>query len=233
VRLSGPTSAARWHGAERWRSLAAVARPDTDSDAVAVKAALRREILARRDALDSDTRGRLSTAALARVAALDAFRRARVVLGYASFGSELETRPFLQAVLAAGRTLVLPRVERAARRLALHQVRDLDTELRPGTWGIPEPVPARCRTVTRAEIGFALVPGVVFDPGGGRIGYGAGYYDRLLAEWPALAPALVAVAFELQVVPAVPVFDTDRPVDLVVTESRIYSRLRLEPTEEP
>lgn len=194
---------------------------------------LRREILARRDALDPAARARLSAAALARVAALQAFRQARVVLGYASFASELDTRPFLHEVLAGGRVLVLPRVDRAARRLALHQVRDFDTELEPGTWGIPEPVPARCRAVASTEIDFALVPGVVFDRDGGRIGHGGGYYDRLLAAWPDPMPRLVAAAFELQVVLAVPVLATDRRVDLVVTESRIYPQLRLEPTEDP
>jgi 5-formyltetrahydrofolate cyclo-ligase len=207
------------------------AHAELDPHPAEAKAVLRRQILARRDALDPATRALLSEAALARVAALDEFRRARVVLAYASFGSELDTRPFLRAVLASGRTLVLPRVDRAARRLALHEVRDLETEVRPGTWGIPEPVPAHCRAVAPAEIDFVLVPGVVFDPRGGRIGYGAGYYDRLLAAWPAPPPPVVAAAFELQVVPAVPVFAGDRRVDLVVTDSRIYSKLRLEPTE--
>ena len=207
--------------------------PELDPHPAAAKAALRREILTRRDALDLPTRARLSAAAIERAQALDAFRRARVVLGYASFGSELDTRLLLQQVLAGGRTLVLPRVDREARRLGLHEVRDLDAELRPGTWGIPEPVPARCRLVAPAEIDFVLVPGLVFDPEGGRIGYGAGYYDRLLGAWPEPLPPLVAAAFELQVVPAVPVLATDRRVDLVVTESRTYSRLRLEPTEDP
>jgi 5-formyltetrahydrofolate cyclo-ligase len=136
-------------------------------------------------------------------------------------------------VLASGRTLVLPRVDRETRLLVLHEVRGLDTELRPGTWGIPEPAPARCRPVAPAEIDFVLVPGLVFDPDGGRIGYGAGYYDRLLGSWPEPLPPLVAAAFELQVVPAVPVLATDRRVDLVVTESRTYSKLRLEPMEDP
>jgi 5-formyltetrahydrofolate cyclo-ligase len=210
-----------------------VGRPDLLPDPAAAKAALRREILARRDALAPDARARLSAAVIARVAALDAFRQARVILGYASFGSELCTRPFLDAVLAGGRALVLPRVERAARRLALHEVRDLDAELQPGTWGIPEPAPRRCRAVASGEIDFVLVPGVVFDRGGGRIGYGGGYYDRLLAAWPEPLPPLVAAAFALQLVPAVPVLATDRRVDLVVTESGIYHTLRLEPTEDP
>jgi 5-formyltetrahydrofolate cyclo-ligase len=211
-----------------------VGRPDPlPHPAAAAKAALRREILARRDALAPAARARLSAAALARVAALEAFRRARVVLGYASFGSELDTRPFLRGVLADGRTLVLPRVERAARRLALHQVRDLEVDLQPGAWGIPEPTPARCRAAAADEIDFVLVPGVVFDKGGGRVGYGGGYYDRLLATWPDPAPLLVAAAFELQVVEAVPTLATDRRVDLVVTELGIYPKHRLEPTEDP
>lgn len=209
------------------------ASPDLDPHPAGAKAALRRSILARRDALDPAERARLSSAALTRLRALPVCRRARAVLGYASFGTELDTRPFLHVVLATGRTLVLPRIDRAARRLALHQVRDLETELRPGVWGIPEPDPARCRTATPAEIDLVLVPGLAFDPEGGRVGYGAGYYDRLLGDWPAPVPPIVAAAFELQVVSAVPVLPTDHRVDLVVTESRIYPTHRLELTEDP
>ncbi len=230
---AGTVAPAPWHRQPRCRTLGTVGRPDPLRDPAAAKAALRREILARRAALDPPARARLSAAALERTQTLDAFRRARVVLGYASFGSELDTRPLLQQALASGRTLVLPRVDRESKRLVLHEVRDLDAELRPGTWGIPEPVRERCRLVAPAEIDFVLVPGVVFDPEGGRIGYGAGYYDRLLGSWPEPLPPLVAAAFELQVVPAVPVLATDRRVDLVVTESRTYSKLRLEPTEDP
>jgi 5-formyltetrahydrofolate cyclo-ligase len=72
----------------------------------------------------------------------------------------------------------------------------------------------------------------VFDRSGGRIGYGAGYYDRLLGTWPRPLPPLVAAAFDLQVVPEVPVLATDHRVDLLVTESGICPKLRLEPTED-
>jgi len=155
------------------------------------------------------------------------------VLGFASFGSELDTRPFLDKVLASGRALVLPRVDREGRRLVLYRVASLATDLRPGTWGIPEPDPAHCGLAASADIDLILVPGVAFDPDGGRLGYGAGYYDRLLAAWASPLPPLVAVAFELQIVPAVPVLAGDHGVDLVVTESQTYSRRRLEPTEDP
>jgi 5-formyltetrahydrofolate cyclo-ligase len=155
------------------------------------------------------------------------------VLGFASFGSEVETRAFLHRVLASGRALALPRVDRGARRLVLHWVASLDTELRPGPWGIPEPDPARCRLAAPPEIDFVLVPGVAFDPDGGRLGYGAGYYDRLLAAWPLPLPPLVAAALQIQIVPVVPVLAGDHRVDIVVTESQTYSRRRLDPMEDP
>jgi 5-formyltetrahydrofolate cyclo-ligase len=193
--------------------------------AAQAKALLRRQILGRRDSVDPAVRSRLSAAATARVDALRAFQEARVPLAYASFGSELDTRPLLRQLLDGGRRLVLPRVDRPARRLALHEVRDLDGELVPGTWGIPEPLADRCPPVAPGEIDFVLVPGVVFDPRGGRVGHGGGYYDRLLRAWPPPLPPLVAVAFDLQVVPVVPVLPTDHRVDLVVTERGTYPPL--------
>lgn len=207
--------------------------PERDPHPAAAKSALRREILARRDALDPEVRSARSGSALDRVLRVPEFRAATVVLAYASFGSELETRPLLDDVLAGGRRLVLPRVDRQARRLVLHEVRTLAADLLPGTWGIPEPAPARCRVVAPHEVEFVLVPGVAFDPDGGRVGYGAGFYDRLLGEWPPPLPPLVAAAFELQIVPAVPVLPTDHRVDLIATESRTYAKRRLEPTEDP
>lgn len=207
--------------------------PERDPHPAAAKSALRREILARRDALDPEVRSARSGSALDRVLRVPEFRAATVVLAYASFGSELETRPLLDDVLAGGRRLVLPRVDRQARRLVLHEVRTLGADLLPGTWGIPEPAPARCRVVAPHEVEFVLVPGVAFDPDGGRVGYGAGFYDRLLGEWPPPLPPLVAAAIELQIVPAVPVLPTDHRVDLIATESRTYAKRRLEPTEDP
>jgi 5-formyltetrahydrofolate cyclo-ligase len=202
------------------------AKPELDPHHAAVKTALRREILARRDALDPPMRARLSAAALERTQALNVFRRARAILGYASFGSEVDTRPFLQRVLAAAGA---PSCASIARPALVLQV---ETSTRSPARDVG--IPARRRAAgRRPEIDFVLVPGLVFDPDGGRIGYGAGYYDRLLGPWPEPLPPLVAAAFELQVVPAVPVLATDRRVDLVVTESRTYSKLRLEPTEDP
>ena len=185
------------------------------------KAELRQRILARRDALAPERRVSLSAAIFQAILSLPAFASARSVVAYSSFGSEPATGRFLEAVREGGKALVLPRIDRANRRLALHRVTDPTTELRPGVWGIREPDPVRCPPVAVETVDFVLVPGVVFDVEGGRIGYGAGYYDRLLAEC-AGGTALIAAAFELQVVDAVPMAEHDRRVDRVVTEQRVY-----------
>lgn len=132
-----------------------------------------------------------------------------------SMGAEFETAAFVRRVLADGKTLVLPRVNREAKRLNLFVVGDLDRDLAPGVWEIREPVPDRCAAAVERDIEFALVPGLAFDERGGRLGYGGGFYDRLLAGLQAVR---VTAAFSVQVVEAVPMSEHDQYVDLIVTE---------------
>ena len=102
--------------------------------------------------------------------------------------------------------------------LRLYAVASLTEDLLPGVWGIREPDPARCREASIEEIDFILVPGVAFDASGGRLGYGGGFYDRLLGHARPGVPK-VAGAFSLQVVAAVPVEDHDCRVTTLVTET--------------
>ncbi len=200
-------------------------RPVTDSGrafARDLKQGIRRAVLARRDALDPVDRSAWSEAVVATILAMSAFGHAQTVLAYCSFGSEIRTAGIVDAVLAAGRVLVLPRVERAARRLALYRVEAPASQLRPGVWGIREPDPARCAPVAPFEVDFVLVPGVAFDARGGRIGYGGGYYDRLLAACR-VGARFVAGAFETQIVDAVPMGPGDQRVHGIVTERRVYT----------
>lgn len=181
------------------------------------KAELRARVLAARDVMDVRTRAHASAAIASALLQLEALRGAGAVLAYSSFGTELNTRSFLDFVIASGRNLVLPRVDRAARLLRLYAVADLDHDLASGTWGIREPDPDRCREVTLGDVDFVLVPGVAFDTRGGRLGYGGGFYDRLLAAAEPSLP-LVAAAFAVQVVDAVPVEDHDRTMNVLVTD---------------
>ena len=186
------------------------------------KAALRETVLLRRDALPEGERASLSGRILRGILDLPAYQDSGVVLAYASFGTELRTDEFLRHVLDDGKVLLLPRVERGG--LRLYEVWDVARDLAPGTWGIREPQPDRCPRADPGRVGFALIPGVAFDRKGRRLGYGGGFYDRLIsAGLPGRTP-LVSGAFEVQVVDEVPVGPHDAPVDAVVTEEGIYAR---------
>jgi len=182
------------------------------------KLSLRRQVLARRDALAAEVRASASAAISARILALAEFASAQFVLLTFPFGSEWDTRALVRAALAAGRTVAVPRVDARARMLRLHAVADPGREVVAGYRGVPEPLPD-CPEVRNEAIDFVVVPGVAFDPHGRRLGYGGGYYDRLL---PLLSPrsARVAGAFELQLVDRVPAAPHDIAVDTIVTESR-------------
>lgn len=184
---------------------------------------LRQQVLARRDALEAARRASLSTSITARVLALPYYRVARCVMAYWSIGTEFETAGFVADVRAKGNTLVLPKAPRGGRMLELYAVRDPEHDLAPGVWGIREPRAELCRGVLPEEIDFVLVPGVAFTARCERLGYGKGFYDRLISAFLA-RPPLVAAAFGLQIVPALPVSPTDQSVDMVITEDATYTR---------
>jgi 5-formyltetrahydrofolate cyclo-ligase len=187
------------------------------------KQTLRKDILSQRAALDHAERSRLSRAITASLLRLPEFEHAHCVLAYLSFGSEFDTGEFVRALQSRRCALVLPRIDLARRHLSLHRVGDPEIETVPGVWGIREPDPQRCPLAALGEIDAVLVPGVAFTPGGGRLGYGGGFYDALIRDWRNHAP-LIAPAFELQVVGELPLGPGDQPIDALVTEANTYRR---------
>jgi 5,10-methenyltetrahydrofolate synthetase len=188
------------------------------------KAQLRSEMIARRDALPESERERVAEAFTEMLVSLPQFAAARTVLATMGIGSEWSTQAFIDRAAAGGKRIVLPRVSAPPRRLQLHVVADLQRDLIPGVWNIPEPDPARCEAVTLDDVDFALVPALAADREGFRLGYGAGYFDGLLAgrkASPFCATALPA-AF---IVERLPHEAHDIPVDLVLDErGAVYTR---------
>jgi 5-formyltetrahydrofolate cyclo-ligase len=184
---------------------------------------LRKQMLATRHALGSAERLRLSDAIASEVVSQAQFKAATTVMAYMTFGNEFVSQSLINTVLVASKTLVLPRVNRAENRLELYEVRDLDRDLTSGPWGIREPSPHTCRAIALHNVDFILVPGLAFTARGARLGYGRGFYDRLLVNrvhqtW------LVAAAFSVQILKSIPADSHDIPVDMVITELRTYPR---------
>ena len=187
------------------------------------KQTLRKIMLARREQLSVEERAGKSAAITGRLCMMPQYRGAGTVLGYMNFGSEYASEPWVQQVLADGKKLVLPRVNRHANRLDLYWVDDLEEQIAAGSWGIREPIVERCRRLGNLdEVEFALLPGVAFSRDGARLGYGGGYYDKLLAHLES-PPVLVAAAFSMQVVDGIPVEAGDRNVEWLVTEHETYN----------
>lgn len=189
---------------------------------------LRRAVLARRDALSPAENAALSAQVTQRALALPALAEAEVVLLFASFGSEVRTGELLAACLRNGQDVVLPRVRREERRLDLYLIEDATRDVVPGIWGIPEPDPHHCTEVMPRELDFILAPGVAFDRAGNRLGYGGGFYDKLLTQVrrELLSDGLAALCFALQLVEEVPHKPKDVPVPLLITEHGLIKTQR-------
>lgn len=180
-----------------------------------MKRSMRREMLARRDALPPDERAAKSLAIAERLLSLPEMQRARTVMVFSSFGSEVDTAPIIEHLADAGRRIVLPRIEAGEVLPVTYRPGDLVSET---SFGVMEP--SAGEVVDPRELDAILTPGVAFDRPGNRTGYGGGYYDRLFRLVRDDAPK-IAVAFAIQVLDEVPSGRGDRRVDLIVTEDDV------------
>ncbi|MDT8406996.1 MAG: 5-formyltetrahydrofolate cyclo-ligase [Methylococcales bacterium] len=169
----------------------------------------------------------LSAQIVERLGAVPEYQQASMVLWYLGVRDEVATLPGVVQALREGRQIVVPYCshdEHGEPCLKLWRLQALD-ELTECGFGLLEPkamlreMPTRC--IAPKALDVVLVPGLAFDAHGGRLGYGAGYYDRLLAR---LRPEAVTIglAFECQRVAQVPMAAHDVPLDCLVTEAAVY-----------
>jgi 5-formyltetrahydrofolate cyclo-ligase len=184
------------------------------TDLKKAKRDVRRNVLARRDALAGDERERRSRAVIERFLDLPEVRAAGTVMAFWSFGSEVRTEPLLEQLHARGQRVVLPRVAAGALEPRAYVPGDA---LVTTSFGALEP--AGGGRVDPTGIDALAVPAVAFDRTGVRVGYGGGFYDRFLATTRADA-ARVGIGFDVQVVDGrLPAGPFDLRVDAIVTES--------------
>jgi len=195
--------------------------PDTDPAQLAqwvaeAKEQLRVRVAALRRTVPADARAARSRAACERLAREVAFERARTVCMYMALRFELEVSTLCQRAWAAGKRVALPRVDPAGGGLTLHTYTAGD-ELVESPFMVREP-PACAPPIADAEVDLVLVPGLAFAESGHRLGFGKGFYDRLL---PRLSAAeRIGVAYDFQLLAEVPHTDHDEPVHRVVTDAR-------------
>jgi 5-formyltetrahydrofolate cyclo-ligase len=179
----------------------------------------RTQMLLRRTALGGEARSEWDRLAQATLIESAWFAQSKMVLLYDAFRGEVATGAIAAAGLALGKRLVLPRTSKSDRKLWLHHYSGDPSALVVGAYGIKEPE-ATWPMVAEAEIDLVVVPGVAFDGQGNRLGYGGGYYDRLLPTLRLANPRvrLVGLAYGFQVVEHLPSDPHDIAMDDVATE---------------
>lgn len=193
-----------------------------NADLRQLKAELRREARRIRAGLDPQWRAKASRAICAGILELPEIKNpeTRHIAVFSSFGDEIDTRPLLEELIRAKGGVLLPRV--TGKQLEFRRVADLNRGMQPAYKGILEPEPAVWpETVEPDAMDLIVVPGLIYDRRGYRIGYGGGFYDALLAE-PRRCRAIGIVFSPLLRPASLPISPHDRPVDAIQTEETLW-----------
>lgn len=151
---------------------------------------------------------------------LDLYHQTSLVLGYVPIHEEIDTLPLLREALLAGKRVALPYLVPRTSMLEFYEIASL-SEVTRGARGLMAPPYDAKPLGTKDMLGsICLVPGLVFDGEGYRVGYGAGYYDEFLAYYPGDKIGLVR-SVQVSSNP-LPRTDHDIPVDVLVTEGSIW-----------
>lgn len=183
------------------------------------KTAFRREILEKRLLhQSSEDKHEKDKKILCNLEDLKEFKDAEKVLFYAPIHGEVDTFKIIKR-WTDKKEIFLPRTNKEEHRLEIHKIDNIEN-LKKGAFGITEPHENTRETDPR-DISLVIIPGIAFDPKGHRIGFGLGYYDRLLKKTNC---PKVGLAYEFQIIENVPGIEpNDVPVDIIVTEKRIIN----------
>ncbi|MGF7143979.1 5-formyltetrahydrofolate cyclo-ligase [Anaerotaenia torta] len=194
------------------------------------KAEIRSRMKSERSLIGEQKRLEWNEAIFRRVIETKEYKTSGVLLGYASFGAETDTEAILAHAQKLQKRVYLPRVE-SRERMEFYLFPE-GAQLCVSRFGVPEPVPdtamdtAMRYTPEEApqERPVMLMPGLAFDPMGNRIGYGAGYYDKYLADFPEDYFFKIGICYDFQLLEHIPSGPHDIRADMVITPAG--SRLR-------
>jgi 5-formyltetrahydrofolate cyclo-ligase len=188
------------------------------------KARIRSEIMTALDSLSENEYESRAQRIETRLFDFANFHEAKILLMFIDRPYDMSTEGIIRQCRKMQKIVVLPAFDPQKFRTRLFKVDSIDRDLHIGPRGCLEPNPSRCKEVPLECLDIAIIPGLAFDEKGSRLGYGEGYYDRLIPRLPSTTRK-VAVAFESKVLLHVPMESHDRHVDIVVTEERTIYKI--------
>ena len=188
-----------------------------------MKKALKDAIFGKRKSLSKMEVEEKSTAIREKLFSLNEFKDAKNIMFYVSFNNEVNTIETIKELSKNKKenkkNIIVPYVEKNNPILQLSEIKDF-SDLEPKTFGILEPKKNKIKNFDIDRLDLVIVPGIAFDKNGHRIGYGYGYYDRLLGKLGDKATK-TGLCYEFQLIDKIPEEKHDIPMDIIITEKRI------------
>ena len=176
------------------------------------KAALRKNLLERRDETSADLRDISSRKIHQNLKQIDAYDTSQNIACYFPIGSEVNTQEVMLDILEKGKNLLLPRI--AKNDIVFHVITNIE-KLEKGVFDIMEP---RDDYKKAEKIDCILVPTIAISKSGIRLGYGKGYYDRFLSTTKAVK---ISLTYSKQIIKSIPNDTHDIKMDWIATEDEI------------
>lgn len=183
---------------------------------------LRQEMIKRRNDLQESQIKDCSEKIINKLLSLKLYKESSIITVYIDFNNEVSTRSFIEETIKCGKKVVVPVIlkEKGKKKLFLSQIKNINEDLVKGELGILTPKQNKLSLIDPSLVDLCIMSGLAYDITGNRLGFGAGYYDRLLKELNISTPT-IALAYDFQVVDSVPVSDNDMKVKIIITEKQI------------
>jgi len=149
------------------------------------------------------------------------YENSKTVFIYMDFKNEVMTSKLIRQMLEENKRVAIPYTDTIHTVIIPSEVKNMESDLKLSSLGYYEPIFEKIVPVNLEEFDLVVVPGVVFDENHNRVGFGKGYYDRILNK---MRPdtQIVAIAYEFQVLEEVPCEEHDIKMDRIITEQSIY-----------
>lgn len=179
---------------------------------------LRGKFLKMRNELDSKNVKQLSEVISNKIINSLYFRQAENISVYIPSNNEVDIRIVIEKAWELNKNVLAPKTDPILKQINFYKINSWE-ELKMGNFRISEPIVGKKKPFPIGNIEVILIPGILFDYNGYRIGYGGGYYDRFLTLCNT-SLYKVGIAYNFQVIKRLPILDHDYAVDKIVTEKK-------------
>lgn len=188
-----------------------------------LKKKIRKEILSFRNKMDKNEKNKKDDIITKKFLESSSYKNSRNIFSYISYKSETDTKKIIETALKDGKNVYVPRTLYDKRIMEVVKIDSLDN-LVEDRYGILEPEKDKKAVKDYDIFDLIIVPGTAFDKRGGRMGYGAGYYDKFFRKLRKKINK-TALAYDFQIIGEVPMSRFDERVDLIITENEVIGKI--------